>query len=70
MLIREVSNPSTGLSFLHWITECMGEPICYNLYGFSFFDPKQAHHYFDENNGCSHDGSEERKYFEQVLQRC
>jgi hypothetical protein len=66
-LIKDVPNPSTGLSFLHWITECMSEPVQFKLYGFSFFDPNQAHHYFDEDDRCGHEGDKEREHFERHL---
>jgi hypothetical protein len=66
-LIQEVPNPSTGLSFLHWITGCMGEPAQFKLYGFSFFDPDLPHHYFDEDSRCGHEGDKEREHFNEMV---
>lgn len=66
-LIETVPNPSTGLSFLHWLSTLDRAPSEVELFGFSFFDKAVPHHYFDQDVRCGHDGSVEAKYARQLL---
>ena len=63
-LTTRLINPSTGIAMLFWLHK---EQIPFDIFGFSFFNKKHAHHYHDTRSVCGHDGNGEQKFFESCL---
>ena len=63
-LTTRLINPSTGIAMLFWLHK---EQIPFDIFGFSFFNKKHAHHYHDTRSACGHNGSSEQKFFESYL---
>jgi hypothetical protein len=68
-LLEHIPNPSTGLAFLYWVYRENGELNDKQVFGFSFFDPKYKHHYFDDFDLCYHDGDIEQQFYEKMLNK-
>jgi len=62
-LLRIVPNPSTGITFLHWLYSLTGTLNPELIYGFGFFNPDEGHHYFDNQKTCTHKGDIEKQFF-------
>lgn len=62
-----IPNPSTGIALLYWIRTELGHLDPDRVYGFSFFDKSQAHHYFDKNKACNHNGDIEKQLFHEMI---
>lgn len=63
-LTDKLINPSTGIATLFWLKK---EGIKFDIFGFSFFDKKQNHHYHDSYSSCGHNGSAEKRFFDNFL---
>ena len=65
-LIKYVPNPSTGVAMLFWLYKLHGLEQS-RIYGFTFFDKSQKHHYFDKASACNHKGDLEQSFYDQLL---